>query len=127
MKKTLDKRQSIFVLMLMSLFCLFILFFSLKVLNQAKDINLQAEMSRINVFLLEYYIENNFFPKEASCNLKKNCLNFKKEINIFIDKDIYYNSNEKDYTLYSPSFGDNNVYYVTGPNLVITKTKEIQL
>lgn len=127
MKKRLDKKQSIFVLVLMSLFCLFILFFSLKVLNQVKNINLQADMSRVNASLLEYYIEHHSFPKEESCNLKNNCLNFRKEISIFIDNDIYYSSNEKDYILYSPSFSNHNIYYVTGPNLVIIETREVQL
>jgi len=125
MKRTLDKKQSILVLLLMSIFSLFIVIFSFKVLNQAKDLNLQADMSEVNVSLIEYYIENNIFPTEKLCNLKCDCLNFKKAISILIDEDIYYNSNEKDYILYSPSFVNDKIYYVTGPDLIMTKTPEV--
>ncbi|HOI60326.1 MAG TPA: hypothetical protein PKU93_03310 [Candidatus Pacearchaeota archaeon] len=124
MKRTLDKKQSILVLLLMSIFSLFIVIFSLKVLNQAKDLNLEADMARINVSLIEYYIDNNVFPTEKLCNLKKDCSNFRKKIIVAVNKDIYYNSNEKDYILYSPSFVNKKIYYVTGPDLIIKRSLE---
>ncbi len=125
MKRTLDKKQSILVLLLISIFSLFIVIFSLKVLNQAKDLNLEADMARINASLIEYYIDNNVFPFEKLCNLKNNCSNFRKKIIVAVNKDIYYNSNEKDYILYSPSFVNKKIYYVTGPDLIIKRSLEV--
>ncbi|MGI6340614.1 MAG: hypothetical protein ACOX0B_00200 [Minisyncoccales bacterium] len=125
MKKTLDKKQSILVLLIISLFSLSILCFSIKIMDSAKDLNLEATMARINTLIMEYYIQNNIFPKEELCNLKKDCLNFREKINIYLDQDIYYTSNEKDYILYSPSFVNKNIYFVTNSNFLINKVLKV--
>lgn len=125
MKKTLGKKQSILVLLIISLFSLSILCFSIKIMDSAKDLNLEATMARINTLIMEYYIQNNIFPKEELCNLKKDCFNFKKEINVCLDQNIYYISNEKDYILYSPSFVNKNIYFVTNSNFLINKVLKV--
>jgi hypothetical protein len=125
MQRSLDKKQSILVLLLISIFSLSILIFSIGVINNARDLKLQANMSGINGLLIGYYIDHNVFPREELCNLKKDCINFRKKINVLMDHDIYYISNEKDYILYSPSFANKKIYFVTGPDFSMDQVLEV--
>jgi len=125
MNKVIDKKQSIFVLLLISAFSLLILIFSIRIINNAKDLNLQADMTRVNTSIIEYYIHNSIFPKENRCNIKEGCVNLNEKIIIFVDENIYYTSNEKDYILYSPSFVNNKIYFVTGFDFLLKKILEI--
>jgi hypothetical protein len=68
MKRTLDKKQSILVLLLISIFSLFIVIFSLKVLNQAKDLNLEAIAESL-LFACLLYRHNGYSICEL-CHLK---------------------------------------------------------
>ncbi|MDD3046332.1 MAG: hypothetical protein PHH88_01525, partial [Candidatus Pacebacteria bacterium] len=96
------------------------------IINKVKDLTLQANLSSINTLILEYYLERNSFPEENNCNIKEDCFNLKKKIlTLFTKDDIYYNSNGKDYILYSPSFINNKMYFVTGSDLLIEKVLEI--
>lgn len=126
MKKIIDKKESLLVLVIISIFVLIILGFSINIINKVKDLTLQANLSSINTLILEYYLERNSFPEENNCNIKEDCFNLKKKIlTLFTKDDIYYNSNGKDYILYSPSFINNKMYFLTGSDLLIEKVLEI--
>lgn len=120
MNKNFNKKESILVLVIILVFSLIVLGFSINIINRTKDLVLQANLSSINSLILENYISKNVFPKEDHCNIKNDCFKLKKEIlTLFSEDDVYYNSDGDDYVLYTRSFTDNKVFFVTGSNLVI--------
>jgi len=118
MNKDLGKKESILVLVVISIFSLIIVLFSIRGVNIARDLNLQSSMEKINTSLIEYYLTHGSFPVSGECNLNLSCL---EGIDIFIYQDIYYQSNGKDYIIYSRSFQNKNIYFILGSDLIFKK------
>jgi len=118
MNKDLNKKESILVLLVISIFSLLIVVFSIRGVNLARDVTLQANMGKVNASLIEYYLANGSFPISEKCDLKDSCL---QREDVFVYQDIYYQSNGKDYILYSRSFKDKNIYFVIGSDLIFKK------
>ncbi|MDD4662086.1 MAG: hypothetical protein PHG24_02280 [Candidatus Pacebacteria bacterium] len=122
MKKNFDKKESIFVLVIISVFSLIVLSFSVNIISKTKDLILQANLSAINTLILENYLQKNHFPKENNCNIKNDCFVLKKEIlTLYSEDDIYYNSDGENYVLYTQSFTDGKIFFVTGSDLTIDR------
>ncbi len=124
-KKGIDKKQSILVLLIMSILSLLVLSFSLKAMDRAKDLYLEASITSISTLLMEYHIKQGFYPEEGLCNLKNECFDFKREISIYVDQDIYYMSNKKDYILYSPSYLNKRIYYMIDSDFSLKKVRDV--
>ncbi|MDD3032815.1 MAG: hypothetical protein PHF88_02495 [Candidatus Pacebacteria bacterium] len=118
MNKDLGKKESILVLVVISIFSLIIVLFSIRGVNIVRDLNLQSSMEKINISLIEYYLTYGVFPVSEECNLNLSCL---EGIDIFIYQDIYYQSNGKDYIIYSRSFQNKNIYFILGSDLIFKK------
>lgn len=125
MNKKLEKKESLLVLLAISFFSLGVVLFSIRGVNLAQDLTLQANMGSLQTRLMEYYLEKGFFPKAETCNLKEDCSSFKKEIDIFVYQEIFYKSNGQDYFLYSPSFSNRKIYFVMGSDFLLKELIEV--
>lgn len=121
MDRTIDKKESFLVLLFISVFSLMLILFSIRGINIARDLTLQANMERISSTLFEYYISNDSFPASEKCNLKDSCLSLKEKIDVFVYQDIFYESNKKDYIIYGRSFQDGKTFFVLDSNLIMEK------
>lgn len=94
-------------------------------MDRAKDLYLEASITSISTLLMEYHIKQGFYPEEGLCNLKNECFDFKREISIYVDQDIYYMSNKKDYILYSPSYLNKKIYYMIDSDFSLKKVRDV--
>ena len=121
MNRTIDKKESFLVLVIICIFSLLLVIFSIRGVNIARDLTLQANMERISSTLFEYYISNDSFPASEKCNLKDSCPSLKEKIDVFVYQDIFYESNKEDYIIYGRSFQDGKTFFVFDSNLTMEK------
>lgn len=121
MNRTIEKKESFLVLLFISIFSLLFLLFSIRGVNIARDLTLQANMEKVGSTLFEYYISNDSFPASEKCNLKDSCSSLKEKIDVYVYQDIFYESNKKDYIIYGRSFQDGKTFFVLDSNLTMEK------